>query len=335
MMVVFGANVDVWSVIFSHVEWDSVEHYKKLSRLCKTFYKACRLGAAQYFRWDAVELLNKRDVLFFRNSVRAVTVTFGDQYKLIRKLLPDINDVRILIPSSNIGNFSIFNCEKDYPGIEHLYFHAQKGTETFSVYGPLPKGLKSFGMTHDNPFVDAEKSTVLELPEELPNSLLHLRIIGCVCNGVVDDLLVPELPASLKRFEYIGIHADDRFFKTCVPLDIEEIKIVSGENDCLYLQRRLSLRLEKLRKLTLISNNHHGINEFDVDLTRYPSLEKLTFNDGMLDNINCKRITAIYCENEWIPHWRFEGCIDSSYTVVKFDIREESVLETKTKKIKI
>jgi hypothetical protein len=73
--MVSHVSVDAWSVIFSHVEWDDVSHYKRMSRLCKTFYKACHLGAAQYFRWDATKL----GAMFFRDSVRAVTVSIVDQ----------------------------------------------------------------------------------------------------------------------------------------------------------------------------------------------------------------------------------------------------------------
>jgi hypothetical protein len=194
--------------------------------------------------------------------------------------------VNVLISCN--GPISIFDCGTGYAGIEHLYFHARKGVQIFCVHSPLPEGLKSFGMTHDDPYVDEKESTVLELPEELPNTLIKLNIIGCVGNGVTDELKVAELPANLLFFEWIGIHADDQFFMHSVPLNLEEIKIVSGDYDSLYLSEYLSVRLEKLQKLTLVAIRNN-IDCFDVDLKQYPSLTHLMFNDGTPDNINFKK----------------------------------------------
>jgi hypothetical protein len=328
------ASVNAWSVILSHVEWDNVEQYKEASLICRTFYKACRLGAARYFRWDATKfeaLLSKMGVMFFRDSVRAVTVSYGGQYTLLRELRPDIKDVKVLIPSSCKNSLSIFGANVGYAGIEHLYFHAHNNVGDFSVHSPLPDGLKSFGMSHDHPFLDKVDSTVLCLPTDLPKSLEKLQIIGCVDNGGFNAGDIPILPDNLRVFEYIGIHADDRFFEHGVPLGIEEIKIVAGDYDCLYLIRYLSVRLEKLRKLTLIGINGH-INNLDVDLTRYPSLEYLMFNDEKPENINTTKILSVECCEVPFPDDNFHGYQDARVTIIKFD--PEGNPESRTKRIK-
>lgn len=328
------ASVDAWSVILSHVEWENVEHYHELSLTCKTFYKACRLGAAQYFRWDATKfeaLLSKTGVMFFRDSIRAVTVFYGGQYTLLRELRPDIKDVKVLIPASCKNSLSIFGANVGYAGIEHLYFHAHAKLGTFSVHSPLPEGLKSFGMSHDNPFGDKGDSTFLCLPTELPKSLEKFQIIGCVNNGGFNAGDIPVLPNTLRVFEYIGIHADDRFFEHGVPLGIEEIKIVAGDEDCLYLNDSLCKNLEKLRKLTLVGIQGQ-INDFDVDLTRYPSLEYLMFNDGSPHHINTTKIISVESGEVPFPDENFYGYQDATATIIKFD--PEGNPESRTKRIK-
>ncbi len=274
-------GVDIWGVIFTYVDWEGeIELYNDLAFVCKVFWKALRRGAANQFRWFVWKDCD------FQNNIKAVRVDEMNEFEQVRSDRPDIKDVDVYFYEPRAY---VIDCHSVlFRGMEHLYFHAVEGVNSMRVDGPLPEGLISFGMGQCFPFGNKSRTCSIHLPSLLPESLENIVIVGDVSNGldVNDDIAL--LPPKLKRFYYVGHHADDTFFEARMPVGLEELTLVSGKYDSMYLRSEtLRIFLPKLKHLTILSLKC-DVDVFnsevpEIDLSLYPNLETLTINFPVAD----------------------------------------------------